>query len=297
MTIDPDRDFRSERIRLPKESFLIHPDEDPEPSDLISKETWRELVWLADDTSIRTSDHHGSILRDANEMYGHWLTLVLDVQSLLDRPRDDALQLATLSAGDEWQASTYAAFTGFYRQAIACLRPAMEGLLAGAYFRAFPDPAAEAMWADGDENARLAPAAVRRTLAKAEPYQHFDHFLTHPGWVETLYGLLSAFQHGRPSHTDKGGRMPTTNVELWGGSNGPVYEERAFMLWARAYFNTMLLSLLIIGLAEPRITEIEKPTELPFIAFLDRLWRAHPEPGVPGVLVPVARYLDPEYAS
>lgn len=296
MTSTSDPDFRSERVRLPKESFLIAPDEDPEPSDLIDKETWRSLVWLADDTSIRTSDHHGSILRDAHEAWGHWVSLVLDVQSLLEHPRDDALQLATLSAGDEWQASTYAAFTGFYRQAIACLRPAMEGLLAGAYFRAFPNPDEEAKWANGDETARLRPGLVRRQLAQVEPYRRFDHFLTHPGWAETLYGLLSAFQHGRPFHTDGGGKMPTTNVELWGGSNGPVYDDRAFMLWARAYFNTMLFSLLIIGLAEPRIIDAE-PTELPFISFLDRVWRTHPEPGVPPILTPVAKYLDPKYPS
>lgn len=41
MTSNSDPDFRSERVRLPKESFLIAPDEDPEPSDLIDKDTSR----------------------------------------------------------------------------------------------------------------------------------------------------------------------------------------------------------------------------------------------------------------
>lgn len=294
MTNQPEDDFRGKRERLPKESFLIAPDVEPEPSDIIDSETWTSLVWLADDTSIRTSDHHGTILRDAHEMWGHWVALVLDVQSLLDRPHDDPLQVATLSAGDEWQASTYAALTGFYRQSVACLRPAIEGLLAGAYFRAFPDPDRQAKWADGDETARLRFGEVRGKLAQVEPYRQFDQFLTRPGWAERLYDLLSAFQHGRPSYADSAGTMPTTNVELWGGSNGPVYDDKAFMLWARAYFNTLLFCLMIVGLAEPRIIDLEKPEELPYIAFLRRVWDSHPVPGVPRVAIPIAEYLDPE---
>jgi hypothetical protein len=58
---------------------------------------------------------------------------------------------------------------------------------------------------------------------------------------------LSAFQHGRPFFTDAtGSKVPATNVELW-QSNGPVYDTRAFNLWSRAYFNTLLLSVLLVG--------------------------------------------------
>jgi hypothetical protein len=180
----------------------------------------------------------------------------------------------------------------FYRQAIACLRPALEAIVAGAYFRAFPDPLEAQKWADGDERHRLWLSEARRKLAAIEPYSKFDGFLDDDGWCAWIYRTLSAFQHGRPSLTDAAGqRVPTSNAQLWRGSNGPVYDTQAFNLWGRLYFNTLLLSVLLVGLAEPRLLTMERPSNLHYVAFLDFLWRAHPEPGVFPAATPVAKYL------
>jgi hypothetical protein len=168
-----DADFRSKRLRLPPEAFPIAPEEEEDPSDLIDEDTWRSLVWLPDDVSIRTSDHHGVVLHDVHQAWGHWISMSLDVQQLLEKPNDDPLQLAVLSATDEWQASIFGALTGFYRQAVACFRPASEGIVAGAYFRAFPDPAKSQKWAEGHEDLRLSPTKTRRRLNSAEPYSMF----------------------------------------------------------------------------------------------------------------------------
>jgi hypothetical protein len=122
-------DFRSRRFKLPLEAFAYAPGPDPEPSDLVDEATWMELISLPDDASIRTSDHHGGLLRAALDVWSHWIGLVLDVQSLVTAPRDDPLALACLVVSDELQASTFGALTGFYRQAIAGLRSALDAVV------------------------------------------------------------------------------------------------------------------------------------------------------------------------
>lgn len=63
-------DFRSKRQKLPPEAFAIGPETEPEPSDLIDEETWTDLTHLPDDVSLRTSDHHGTLLKRAPVMLG-----------------------------------------------------------------------------------------------------------------------------------------------------------------------------------------------------------------------------------
>ena len=289
-----EHNFRARRVKLSAESFLIAPEVEPEPSDPIDEETWTGIVFLPDDVSIRTSEYHGTALRDAHELWGHWISIVLDIQSITSNPRNDALQVAAMSAIDEWQASIYFALTGFYRQAIACLRPAFESLLAGAYFRAFPDAAKELKWIEGHADFRLQPSVMRRKLHEVEPYSKFGNLLSKDGWGDRIYDALCSYQHGRVGYTTTSGETaPTANVTMW-MSNGPVYEERAFALWSRLYFNTHLLCLLLVGLAEPRVLTSDKPTDLTFMAYLRRAWDTHPEPGVRGAAVPIAEYLDAE---
>jgi hypothetical protein len=99
-------DFRSRRWRLPKEAFAIAPKKEPKPTDVIDKATWRSIVILPDDASWRTTDFHGSTFHHAADLWGHWVSLVLDLQSLADQPSDDALCIAALQVAPESTAST-----------------------------------------------------------------------------------------------------------------------------------------------------------------------------------------------
>lgn len=137
---------------------------------------------------------------------------------------------------------------------------------------------------------------MRPKLASVHPYSRFEDsqeevpFLGKRGWVNFLYQRLNTFSHGRPQYTDEDGRrIPTDNVGLWGGSNGPVYERRSVRLWSVFYFDVGLLCLLLIGLAEPGILRIEKPTELPYFVFLERLISWHQGP--PPIARKILRYL------
>lgn len=268
-------DFRFKRYKLPPEAFAIGPKKEPEPSELVDVKTWRDLVWLTDDVSLRTSEHHGTLLRKANQLTGHWIEMVLDIQSLIQNPRDDALALACLDVHDDLQASIYTMLTGFYRQSIATLRMALEETLAGAYFRAYPDSTKVQQWADGLREGQLWVREIREELSKIEPYSSFERgeykLCGKSGWVDFLYSRLSGFSHGRPFYTDEeGNRVPTSNVGLWCGSNGPVYEPRAVKLWSAFFFDTALLCLVLVGLAEKRILHLKKPTGIGFKEFLER---------------------------
>ncbi len=271
------RDFRTRRRKLPPEAFAIGPKREPKPTDVIEHEIWSGIVECPDDVSIRTTDHHGKVIKMAHDVWGYWIGLVLDIQRIVEEPKEDALALGCLSAADEFQASTYETLTGFYRQAIATLRPAMEGILTGIYFRTFSDPKKFQQWADGFSGGELWVKDIRTALAKKEPFLNLESaappgvFGCPEAWVPSLYKKLSAFSHSRPYFEDDGGKIPTTNVGLWGGSNGPVYEPRSFRLWYTFYFDIVLLSLLLVGLSEPRVLNVSKPTDIPYFQFLERL--------------------------
>jgi len=275
------KDFRFKRYKLPPEAFLIGPESEPEPTDLIDAETWGAITTLPDDVSLRTSEHHGLLLRNANQLVSHWVGMVLDIQSLTPTPKDDALALACLNAHDDFRASVYTMLTGFYRQSIATLRAALEGVLAGVYLRAFPNPSKVRQWTEGLREGRLGIDRICGKLSRIEPYSQFETgdyklFKGNQGWVDFLWSRLSEFSHGRPFYTDEEGqKIPTSNVRLWGGSNGPVYEPRAVKLWSAFFFDTALLCLMLVGLAEKRLLYLEIFTDISFQNFLERVLSWH----------------------
>jgi hypothetical protein len=290
--------FREHRLKLPPGSFAIEPDDEPPASDLIDRSTWQSVMGLPDDVSLRTSDHHGTAIRRAHESWGDWISLVLDIQSLCDDPMRDPLAVAAMNVTDELQVSVYLALSGFYRQAIGTLRAALEGMLAALYFSVTPDQAASDEWLAGTNEGRVWVRKVRLKLRESEPFSRFEQEVEWPlladaGWFAWLYETLSAFVHGRPAHTDKSGRrMETTNSGLW-ESNGPIYHDGAFEFWARLYFNSTLLSTLLAGLANPKLTTLAQPTGLSLEAFMERLFEWHPEPGVPKVAAAIAEHFFP----
>lgn len=291
-------DFREHRRKLPPGSFAIEPESESSASDLIDRSTWHGVTGLPDDVSLRTSDHHGTVLQQAHDCWSDWIALVLDIQGLCDDAMRDPLAVAAMNVADELQVSVYLALTGFYRQAIGTLRAALEGMLAALHFCVASDQEATDEWLAGTDEGRVWVRKVRLKLRTMEPFVGFEQEVEWPlfadgGWFAWLYELLSAFVHGRPAHTDKAGRrMETTNGGLW-QSNGPIYHDGAFEFWARLYFNATLLSALMAGLANPKLTALAKPTGLSLEAFLERLFEWHPEPGVPRVAAVIAQHLFP----
>ena len=286
-------DFATRRVKLPPEAFAIGPGVEPEPTDPVDQHTWSGIVQLADDVSLRTSEHHGSFLKSAYDIWGYWVSTGLDVQSLVSDPGNDPLSVAFINASDEMQASTYAALTGFYRQAIGGLRLVVEGMLTGAYFRALPDEKHYEEWIDGRREGQVWMRDIREELAAVSPYSELDKpdgaLVGRDGWINDLYQRLSAYSHGRPFYTDDAGnKVPTTNVEMW-QSNGPVYEPRAFSLWSRFFMDSVLLAVLLAGLAEPGLADLKQPEDIPYASFVSDLIKLHPAPRP--VVKPIVQHL------
>jgi hypothetical protein len=230
-------DFRAERMRLPPESFALAPEVEEPASDLIAADTWRGLVWLTDDVSLRTCDHHGTALHRAYTVWSDWISVVLDVQGLAPDPATDPVGVAAIGSAEEFQASIHLALTGFYRQAIGTLRAVLESLLAALDFSIRDDPSAVSHWLEGAYEGMFWTSRVRRRLSKLEPFSSFTSdewsLFADSGWFAWLYDLLCAFVHGRPAHTTvDGNRIETTNGGLW-QSNGPIYVTGVFDMWSR----------------------------------------------------------------
>src|SRR5437879_5362341 len=103
MPIDPINDFRLRRSKLPLDAFAIAPDKEPDPTDPIDESTWSSITSLPDDVALRTTDFHGAALHQAHEFWGNWVSLVLDLQGLVESPKDDPLCVVSLAMGDELQ--------------------------------------------------------------------------------------------------------------------------------------------------------------------------------------------------
>src|SRR5271154_6425267 len=114
----PDVDFRARRTVLTPHDFGYAPKPAPRPSDIIDELTWDSIVTLPDDVAVRTSNYHGTTIRQLHDLWGAWIECVGEKQ--------DCMFPVMLEAGDDFQTATYAALTGFYRLSVAALRSALE---------------------------------------------------------------------------------------------------------------------------------------------------------------------------
>ena len=245
----PTDDFRSVRIILEPDDFALSSGEEPPPSDLIDKEIWHGITVLPDDVSIRTSNHHGSLLRILYNLWGAWIESVGDKQ--------DFLYDTILDAADEFQATTFNALNGYYRQAIGCLRNALQQVTIGTYCQVCGKDKDFTQWRTGQIELSFGKACD--SLDGALPIQSLNAHIqatlndslfkqktkTNPGgWARRLYSELSNFSHTRPGFT---------NVDMW-ASNGPIYVHEAFISTVNTYLQVSALSFLLVKLGRPVFT-------------------------------------------
>lgn len=224
-------DFRAVRIVLEPDDFAFSSGDEPPPSDLIDEKTWHGITVLPDDVSIRTSNHHGSLLKTLYDLWGAWIEAVGWDQ--------DPLHDTILDATDEFQAVTFNALHGYYRQAIGCLRNALEQVIIGTYCQVCGKANEFTQWRAGQVQVSFGQACDG--LAGAASVQPLNaHIRTtlgdsifdqktkaNPGgWARRLYSELSDYSHTRPG---------CTNVDMW-ASNGPIYVYEAFirLMWNSA---------------------------------------------------------------
>ena len=239
-------DFRAVRIVLEPEDFAFSSGEEPPPSDLVDEETWHGITVLPDDVSIRTSNHHGGLLKILYDLWAAWIEAVWWDQ--------DPLYDTILDAADEFQAVTFNALHGYYRQAVGCLRNALEQVAIGTYCQVCGKVTEFAQWRAGQ--AKISFGRACDELAGAASVQplntHIQNTLgdsifnqktkSNPGgWARRLYSELSDYSHTRPGFT---------NVDMW-ASNGPIYVPEAFVSTTEMYLQASALCFILVKLGRP----------------------------------------------
>jgi hypothetical protein len=109
----------------------------------------------------------------------------------------------TLIAGEEFEALAFNALHGFYRQAIACLRLALENMAFAAALAATDNSAAFSAWQRGQQEVKYGwaravirdSAPVGRVDAAAAPRSVFGD--ADESWMNSSYKRLCGYAHSR----------------------------------------------------------------------------------------------------
>jgi len=270
MKILPASDFRAKRLILEDSDFVIAPGDYPGPTNLIQKATWKSIVSLPDDVSIRTSDRYGPQLEQLWTYWGIWGRVVLAVQELSSDPTESPTAWAVCDAADEFQAATYCALVGYYRVAFSCLRNVLEQTTIGTRLALSTDAKSFADWRNGDDRIGFSWAAD--TMTKNPEVRALEKHLkatvtdslfaqTPKGGARRLFAQLSKYTHGAAGFSDADLRR----------SNGPIFVPETFLAWCVATLKTYAVTI-----HELRITHALKalpygPPPMSFDAFRRRV--------------------------
>jgi hypothetical protein len=154
-------DFRSKRFMLERDDFVLASGAHPGPTNLIDEDTWKSIIVLPDNVSIRTSDRYGPRLQQMWEYWGMWTRVVGGVQALSSDPTESPAAIAPCDAGDEFQAAMFAALVGYYRVAFSCLRNVLEQITIALQLSLSNDAQGFSDWRNGEDRIKFGWAADR----------------------------------------------------------------------------------------------------------------------------------------
>ena len=220
-------DFRTRREPLRDEDFALVDEGEDSPIALIPGRAWQGLMALPDDVVLRTTGHQGPLAEHCWDIFDECVKTIP-----LSRAEESFVFETLMDVADAFQAASFSALHGFYRQAMASLRGALEVVAAAARFsldedrpglsafRYGPDPAPFLRFTRDLD--RLASHPRSQELANVMGLRPLlaGRAGTRTGWAWDLYQLLSRYLHTLPGSTDG---------EIW-SSNGPVWKPEAFGL-------------------------------------------------------------------
>ncbi len=257
MTMEEDRqhlaedDFRRERIWLAPSAFALSNGCDPPISDRVSEEVWDHLIHLPDDVAIRTTNWIGSKVGLAHEVSMQWLfACPFDPEGAPYAPEPAFL------AAEEFEALEFAALHGYYRQALGCLRNALETMTHAAAMAATSRMDDFAAWRRGEREPRFYES--RKTILESQIGMQIEGNLESgslfggldaDGWLAILYKRLCAYAHSQAGFN---------NAHFW-ESNGPVYRPQAYDLVIDELRETVAVSYVLLRICWPAF---KLPTDL-----------------------------------
>jgi hypothetical protein len=241
----PSNDFRRPRRYLAPWVFALPGGEEgktyPPASDLVGKEHWDGIMDLPTDVALKSSSFEGSKISRLYELHTDW---VFSWPKVGTAP---FIEDAALLAGEEFDALVFNALHGWYRQAIGCLRNALETMIVAAALAATGNRTAHDEWRAGTKEFGFGTA---RALLRDSPLgQQVDLdasrtsvFGDDPAsWAKARYSRLCAYAHSRAG---------ATNADFW-QSNGPIFVPSALNCVEDELRNTLALCYLLLRLGWP----------------------------------------------
>src|SRR5579859_6052118 len=138
--------FRKRRVYLSPEAFADPGDGDHNPTNLIDRQVWMDLMDLPTDVLLQTTDHFGTTFLAMSSISHMWISGIVPDGTGTDLP---LVFDAYLDAYDEFEAAPFIAAHGWYRQATAGLRNALEVITHAARYAIRGETVKYTAWRDG----------------------------------------------------------------------------------------------------------------------------------------------------
>jgi hypothetical protein len=248
-----DGDFR--RVRRYLAPWLFADGEEgttyPPPSDLMQEEPWDSVMALPTDVALKTSSYSGAAAARLEALHHDW------VFSWPDPGAATFMDEICLLAGEEVDALVFNAIHGYYRQAIGCLRNALETMTIAAGLAVTNNVTLFGRWRAGQEiSFGQARSWIRGSAEGAQidrevaPHSVFGNVDT--SWIKDRYSRLCAYAHSQAGYN---------NADFW-ESNGPVYRPQALMVVEAEMRETLAIAYLLLRLGRPTYAPAQGPANL-----------------------------------
>ena len=210
----------------------------PPPTDLVPEEQWDHLMILPTDVALKSSSYEGSAISRLAMLDSEWIF------SWPDPGESPFMDEVSLLAGEEFNALVFNAMRGYYRQAIGCLRNALEILIAAAGLAVTENQELFNRWRNGERQIGFGQA--RAWLRDSDPGHQIDSDASphsifgddDSSWTRSRYARLCAYAHSQAGYN---------NADFW-ESNGPIFVPSALRVVEAEFRNTLALSYLLLRL-------------------------------------------------
>ncbi|MFJ9902031.1 hypothetical protein ACIRVK_03815 [Streptomyces sp. NPDC101152] len=246
----PEEDFRRQRFLFAPHLFALSSEEpDLPPRDLVPRDDWDSVMNLPTDVVLRTSSHQGNTFAALHQLESGWVFSWPDPGVC---PSMDEIQLL---AGEEFDALVFNAVHGYYRQAVGCLRNALEVMTVGAALTVHSNPELYEKWRRGQEvSFGQSCVWLRESVpglqveGAAAPLGIFGrNAKDSDAWFRKLYSRLCGYAHSRAGYN---------NADFW-ESNGPVHVPSALVTVENEFRETLAACYLLLKIAWPGLGRTE----------------------------------------
>jgi hypothetical protein len=214
VALEPD-DFRRERKYLAPHVFALSKGDDsyPDPFDLVNRDVWAEVMDLPTDVALKSTSYEGSVVSDMHRLQSDWIFAMPPIGQA------PYMEEVSLLAAEEFDALVFNAAHGWYRQAMGCLRNALESMIVAAALSVASKKASFEAWRRGEKEYKF--GNVREMLrdsmiglgvdADVAPNSVFGDDAS--PWAKARYARLCAYAHSKAGYN---------NADFW-ESNGPIF--------------------------------------------------------------------------